>query len=352
MATVRKRNGKYQVLVRLAGFDPVSATFHTEKQAKAWGARKEAELKAGVNNPSPKDVRQLANVRFRDLLLKFNEGMKLTNTYSAALSATLADDIANLRLSEITKETAIAWRNRMQARLKPQSVAKYARVPAGAWDYGIEVLELPLNQNPFRKLKLKDVKAKRWRRLEGDEYKRLINACFQKHKTTMKQKGALGQDWADLIDFAIATAMRRGEILKARVGHVRGTETNQRSLWIPETKTEKPRLIPLSETATRIIDQRIARGFTDRLFPYHKTTVSNGFAVIRGLAGINNLHFHDLRHEALSRLNEIGLSQHDIMLVSGHKSTEHLTVYINPDIRRVSQKIWDSRQHLSGGPAA
>jgi integrase len=101
-----------------------------------------------------------------------------------------------------------------------------------------------------------------------------------------------------------------------------------RTLVIPDSKNGKSRQIPLSSEAIDILHPLSA---TDgRLFPI----TGNGFRLawerLRRRAGIEDLHFHDLRHEAISRFFEMGLSVPEVALISGHREVRMLFRYTHP----------------------
>ena len=337
MATIRHRKHvtdlPWQAQIRLSGFDPESASFRTEKQARQWSSQREAELKAGLASPKSKDIRILATVKFREILREFKEARELKDSYAAGYVHFMRDPIADTRLNCVTRKAAMEWRNRAQDRLKPQSVSKYARVARGAWKHASDVLELPVHDNPFNKLGLKDVKAKRWRRVSKEEMDLLIEGCST-FKKGVRQGGMSATDFKDIITFAVETGLRRGEITGVHMSHIRNG-----NLWVPAAKTDRPREVPLTAIAAKIIEDRGLRGFSGLVFPFQSRTITRDFTSLARKQGVNNLHFHDLRHEALSRFNDLGLSTFELMVVSGHKSPEHLAVYVNPTLKAIQAKI-------------
>ena len=112
---------------------------------------------------------------------------------------------------------------------------------------------------------------------------------------------------------------------------------NKSVILIPTTKTDQPRTIPLSTDAVTVLREqlRASERQSEGVIPLHETTV---FAYSpRGLSGeflkrcrrngIENLHFHDLRHEATSRLFEKGLNPVEVATITGHKDTRMLMRY-------------------------
>lgn len=165
--------------------------------------------------------------------------------------------------------------------------------------------------------------GKRDRRLEEGEEAKLREAFTRGY---VKQK-----EWSHLMDFALATAARMQEILKAEWKDV----SYKREAWdIPETnvKTSVFRQVPLSEVAMNALKGMEAfkvEGET-RIFHQWKdsSTLSKAWRRVVKRAKVEDFHFHDLRHEAVSRLFETtDLSDTEIMTITGHTSQEMLKAY-------------------------
>ncbi|MDA8206124.1 MAG: site-specific integrase, partial [Thermaerobacter sp.] len=99
-----------------------------------------------------------------------------------------------------------------------------------------------------------------------------------------------------------------------------------RVLLIPETKTGTPRRIPLSTTALAVLDG-LPRRLDGRVFGVHTGSISRAFAEVCKAANIEGLTFHDLRHEATSRLFERGLNPMQVAAITGHKTLQMLKRY-------------------------
>jgi len=162
----------------------------------------------------------------------------------------------------------------------------------------------------------------RTRRLVGDEAQILLAACADDPQLQA------------LIELAIETAMRRSELINIQPEDI---DWKNSTLLISKTKNGEPRTIPLSSCAKLILESQMGeRGpFSDLT----ATRASQKFAAACKRAGISGLRLHDLRHEAISRLVEMGLSAMEIAAVSGHKSVSMLVRYSHPDPCKLAQKI-------------
>ena len=128
--------------------------------------------------------------------------------------------------------------------------------------------------------------------------------------------------------------MRRGEILNIKKSHI---DYSKSVLLIPSTKTDQPRMIPLSSQALTALrgqlrtSQRVSGGVIPLqecpLFTYTPRGLSGAFLRLCRRLNIDNLHFHALRHEATSRLFEKGLNPVEVATITGHKDTKMLMRY-------------------------
>jgi integrase len=182
-------------------------------------------------------------------------------------------------------------------------------------DWGI-----PIRQNPVSEISMPKLANARTRRLEIGEEQKLLETNNQKLRR--------------IIVLALETAMRRGEILNIKKSHI---DFNKSILLIPTTKTDTPRTIPLSSDAlTSLRGQlRASQSESDGVIPLHEPPVfsyqprglSGEFLKLCRRQGIADLRFHDLRHEATSRLFEKGLNPVEVATITGHKDTRMLMRY-------------------------
>ena len=132
-----------------------------------------------------------------------------------------------------------------------------------------------------------------------------------------------------LIAYAIMSGRRQAEITRLQHEDVssarivvrdmkspRGSVGNHRSLWI----------LPQARAISEAHNQAVGRD-AKRLFPYHPDTVSRRFTELVNALGIQDLHFHDLRHECCSWLGETGWTPQQIMRLTGHESLQQVDRY-------------------------
>lgn len=142
-----------------------------------------------------------------------------------------------------------------------------------------------------------------------------------------------------LITLAVETEMRRGELLSIKWANA---DREARTVRVLRTKNGHPRTVPLSPVAIQTLEsmERTA----DRVFPVTDNAVQLAWERMRKRAGIPDLRFHDLRHEAVSRLFEAGLSVPEAAMVSGHRSPAMLFRYTHPKAEHVAAKLAERDQ--------
>ena len=134
--------------------------------------------------------------------------------------------------------------------------------------------------------------------------------------------------------FAIETGLRRSELINVEWSHV---DREHRTLLVPRTKNGHPRVIPLSSKALGILAGVDVR--EQRVFPVSANAVRLAWERLKRRVGVDDLHFHDLRHEAISRFFEKGLSVPEVALISGHRDVRMLFRYTHLKAEDVAAKL-------------
>ena len=162
--------------------------------------------------------------------------------------------------------------------------------------------------------KSRRVALRRQRRRRQGEELRLVDSCEASRSPYMRP----------LIILAVETAMRRGELLGLLWRHV---DWERRIVHLPMTKNGDSRDVPLSARAYETLWHLHAERAEERVFPVSGNTVRLSWEHLRERAGCPDLHFHDLRHEAVSRLFEKGLNVVEVATISGHRELRMLGRY-------------------------
>jgi integrase len=196
-----------------------------------------------------------------------------------------------------------------------------------AFEVARKMWEIPLTSNPFADIEKPKAGDARSRRLEPGEWERLEMACRQSRNPFIR----------DMVEFGVETAMRRGEVLSASW---RDVDFQKRTMHIPQAKNGHSRTIPLSPCALDILGRVKAQsGGDERIFRTTEDAVKMAWRRVMGRVRLADFRYHDLRHEAVSRFFEAGLSVPEVALISGHRDPRMLFRYAHPRAEDIAKKL-------------
>lgn len=184
--------------------------------------------------------------------------------------------------------------------------------------------------NPVANVRKPKPPPGRDRRLSAREDRQILRYSFQHSNPSLYS----------IIVLALETAMRQGEILSLRWEHI---NLKTRIAHLPMTKNGTKRDVPLSLKAR---DALIRMGIKTEgyVFNYTSNGLKSTWRFMMLKLGINDIHFHDLRHEAVSRLFELGtLDMMEIAAISGHKSLSMLKRYTHLSAQKLVKKLEGGR---------
>lgn len=326
MASIRKRRGKWQVQIRRDGQPALSRTFTYRGDAYTWARQIEAKLDRG---DGAVDNRALRTTTLDDLLLRYLTTITVAKRGAGVESIRIAclrrSELSKLALSAATPDRFAAYRDRRLKEVASATVRKEMALLRHMFRIARQEWNLPLGSNPLADLRSPAPGKARNRRLTPDEAARLLPAIDQLRSPLMRT----------LMRLALETGMRRGELLALQWTCVCW---EKRTVLIPETKTGHPRTIPLSSAALATLNLVPASG-SDVIFPLTPNAVKLAWQRVRFRAGIPDVHFHDLRHEAISRFFEHGLSVPEVALISGHRDVRMLMRYTHLKAETVAAKL-------------
>ena len=184
---------------------------------------------------------------------------------------------------------------------------------------------IPLTDNPLANIKKLKVNNGRSRRLEPIEYRAILKSTQYCINPFIKP----------IIIIATHTAMRRGEIMDMRWQNI---DFAKRILHIPVTKNGHSRNIPLSHTVIRTL-KRLPPRKSDYVFDITTNAFRLSWQRLLKRTQIQDLHFHDLRHEAISRFFERGLSIPEVALISGRRDYRMLFRYTHLKAEDLVRKL-------------
>jgi integrase len=344
MATVEKRrtgDGKtsYRVKVRLKGFPPETASFDRITDARDWGNKIEADMKAGRQFGQSKrhTFAELADTYLAHAteLRSFDQRKRHIEYWRKTFGADMLASITPTRISkerdklaseETTRFAAPATGNVEQDAKRPRSkrtgpaVNRYLAALSKCLAYGRKELQW-LEKNPCESVAKFKENTGRVRFLSDDERTRLLAAC-KPHAELY-----LG------VVLALATGARQAEIMTLRWGQV---DFARRVVKLTATKNGDTRALPLVSGAFTLLQERAkVRNLTDdRIFPPTAAAKKSKYLDLRApwegalkTAGIIDFHWHDMRHTAASYLAMSGVSLVEISKLLGHRTMQMVSRY-------------------------
>ena len=331
MASIVKVRQKWRVLIRRKGYPVYCKTFAVKAKADAWARQVEGDIDRG-NAPTVSAVvgRKLL-VRdvieaYRDLR---NSSRPISDSSTEHYTLNhLADGLGERDVMALNAQDLVGYCTmRRDEGAGPYTCNMDISKLGTAMRYAGMALKVTLpdvvtSARPLlNHLGLIGGGGKRERRPTEDELVTLT-------AWLAKERGEL---YAEVVRFAVATAMRRGEIVKLLWSDV---DRDKRLVMVrdrkdPRKKAGNDQWVPLLPSSWAVLE-RLARSDDElRIFPVHEQTLSKYFLEACRALGIPDLHLHDLRHEGTSRLFEDGYEIQQVALVTGHKDWRHLRRYTN-----------------------
>ncbi len=334
MATITKRKTKSgklrytaQIRIRRDGrlAHTEARTFSTLAAAEAWGKRREVELSApgALDRKGHETVGDL----IRRYVEEFEPVMRWRRSKAADLQRLLKREISGHTATALTAQHLIAHvQARVAAGASPSTAGNdlvwlsgVLRTARTVWGVPVPPHVAEDARDACRRLRLVAPSKRRDRRPEPDEIARLL---------AHYAAGTRGEiPMGDIIQFAIASARREAEICRLEW---RDLDREASSILVRDVKHPTDREgnhqpAKLTREAMEIIDRQPRSGA--RIFPYNEKSISASFTRSCSLLGIDDLHFHDLRHEATSRLFEAGYSIPEVTQFTLHRSWKDLQRY-------------------------
>lgn len=338
MPTIYKTQSGWRAQVRLANKPASSKILPSKREAIIWAREEEERLhKSSSNNP---------NQTFAEVLEIYQTHARPGGKTKQWTLARLAQYWGDWRMTEIhsgTIATYAARRKRegagpstiLQDLIYLNVVLGHGGVLAGNREAQVARLELSAAIKSLRHTGT------------------IASSEERDRRPTEAELIALEQHWAarprlatpmfDIVLFAICTCLRLGEIVGS--GGITWEDVNitNRSIWVrgrkdPRNPQGRDELIPLLngpvtyksytvDPCAILARQKSSVLGKGRVFPFSESCVGNGFAQATEACQIDDLHFHDLRHEGISRLFESGLDIPQVASVSGHRSWKNLKRY-------------------------
>ena len=324
MATIRQRKNKsWQAVIRRKGYPKQSKTFLKQSEAICWARAVEREFDQGRYINFIRADRVTLNEIIDSYVANyhFKKDPNFKREYSRL--KTLKHHLGSYVLSRITSSKVALFRDlRLAEGLSAGTVVKDINTLSKLLKMAKNEWNIYLSDNPIVDLIKPKLGPHRVRRLTSVEEEILIS------KSTYQMQA--------VIIFAIETAMRLGEILS-----LKWSDIHDYVALLKQTKNGDIRYVPLNKKVITVL-QRQPRDIVDNRVFYHWKSVSgfeSSWQKFKRTENLIDLRFHDLRHEAISRMFEKGLNHMEVSSISGHKSLLMLRRYSHYQYAFLRQKL-------------
>ena len=337
MATIIKRGPyQFQATIRLKGFPSQSRTFESKRDAANWATVTESEIIQNIFEPPIKEADQ---VTLREALHRYRDEIVSLKCHpyqeNRRIERWLQNDLCNRNLTSLRGLDFAQYRDKRRRdgraentiRLELQLISHLFEIARKEW--GFEQL-----MNPLNNIRKPGNSNARTRRLEGDEYDRI--------HTSLRQTS--NRYAAPAFDLAIETSLRKNTLFKLRWEWI---DLSARLIRLPAkllTVHNKgvPAVLPLSTKAVSVL-RSLHTGSEQPRQGLVLNTTANAIGLVWHKClkklGIVDLHWHDLRHEATSRLFEKNLQLMEVASITGHRSMQMLKRYTHLRAENLLQKL-------------
>lgn len=352
MATITRRKTGFQAQVRRKGFPTISRSFDTRKDAEKWARQVEGELDRGVFiDRSEADKNTLGDI-LRRYLAEINPSKKGALCDAIRINRLLRDRLCSFKLAALSGKVLSQWRDDRLKAVTGATVNRELTIVSAAINIARKEWAVHV-ENPVSVIRRPEGSKPRTRRLSPEEETLLLLACTATERDRGRYTGPSNTWIKPLVLLALETAMRRGELISL---HWSNIDLTNRVARLEDTKNGEQRDVPLSTRAVAIL-RTLPRSLGGKVFPISDDSLKKGFirAVMRARSAyekeckelgvapnpgcLTNLHFHDLRHEATSRLAERLSNILELSAVTGHKDLRMLKRYYHPRATDLAKKL-------------
>lgn len=348
MASITTRLGnngekKYLVQIRVAGSKTVSKLFTDPIAAQKFAGTEEAKIREQVKRFHIPDPAKFYKEKFSDVIDKYLADSKRSKKHIATC-ASIKKHIGSVSMAELRSKWVKDYVRKMASQMtykgtpyNPATIAIHLSVMGVIYKWRAEEYDIEVEKTPFSTKHLESGwDTHRERRLAANEEIALLSV-IQGMKTASQ--------WQALLTMALETAARQQELIFATWSEI----SHDGLMWqIPaaHTKTKKARNVPLTDAAIAALKQLKTDKSVqpeDRIFDFlaNPSSACSAFRKLARRAGLKDFRFHDLRHEAISRMVLYWRQYNvfEIMQIVGHSSTEMLHRYANLRGEELVQKM-------------
>lgn len=325
LASITKRGRYWRAQIVRRGYPPQYRTFDSRVEAEAWARVLESEIDRGVFVSRV----EAEKTTLAEALKRYEREISVGKAHPAQdhqrIRHWLRQDLAHYFLANLRGVDFAKYRDDRLAlgraantvRLELALVSHMFEIARKEW--GMEGL-----MNPLKNIRKPSGSNERDRRLRAGEYDTLSAALSASENPWVRPA----------FDLAIETSLRQGMLLALRWDWI---DLSRQVIWIPvefrrHGNKGVPPAVPLSQKAVSVL-RALPRSLDGRVFSTSQNAIVCVWKKTLKRVGIQGLRWHDLRHEAASRLFEKGLNPMEVASITGHKTLNMLRRYthLQPD---------------------
>ena len=327
MASIRQRSGVWQARVRRKGYPEEVASFNTKAEAQKWARN----IESGMDQGSYRSIRDAEDLLLADVLQRYMKEVtpskRGAKREAEGIDFMLRQKIADYSMANLVPEVVAKYRDERMKTVGAGTIIRELSILSGIITHARKEWGLPTS-NPCALVRKPPTPQGRSRLLAASEEIRLLEELQPIRRRS---------PWmVPLVTLALESAMRRGELLALQWENV---NLVAQTALLPLTKNGSSRVVPLSRKAVAILEKLPNHGTIGPVFPISYMTMHNCFVDACRRGGIDNLHFHDLRHTATSRLAEKLPNVIELAAVTGHQTIQMLKRYYHPKAEALARKL-------------
>lgn len=332
MATITKRSDNlgdpsWQVKIRRKGFPTLSKTFDSKARAEAWAHQIESEMSRGAFMDRSEAERNTLGDLLERYVREVTPHKKGHDAERYRIKALIASQkICKFRIAGLSSKEIATWRDARLECVSGSTVNREMNILSHVIETARKEWGVALHENPVSRVRRPKHNASRERRLSVAEQERLFSACESARNPFLRT----------VVELALETGMRQSEVVSLEWRYV---DLGKRVVHLITTKNGTSRGVPLSSRAIALI-VALPKSEDSRLFPgLTAEAVKRAFIRACDRANVENFHFHDLRHEATSRMFEKGLNPLEVASVTGHKTLQMLKRYTHLEATSLAARL-------------
>ena len=327
MASIEKRSGRYgirwRVRIRKPNSPTITRTFGYKADAETWARQTERSLESGSYNTNPNhETLGHLIIRYADTVSVTKKG---TEPERIRLVKIARHTLGKLPIAQLKSLHFAQYRDQRLKEVSPSTVRKELNLLSHVIDTARKEWNFYIPHNPISGVRRPKEDRARDRRITPQDILLLLDSC----------RSSANPWLLPLVTLAIETGRRRGELLSLKWADI---NLNRLTCHLSMTKNGSSRDIPLSSCAIETL-RDLPRNLSGVVFPMFPVALRGLWHRACGRASIEDLRFHDLRHEATSRFFERGLKVMEVASINGHKDLRMLQRYTHLQVEDLAKKL-------------